>query len=174
MNSVDDDDTSDRDWESVSLRSAPIPLEQLVQDVYAGSEPQTQEHMLAQLVGKVYEAAPVPVQTRLLEQLLRPVGVLALIVIANGVFGKICLRGGLPDTALSPDDVQTVRPGDVVALAEHVLHTSGEALNGLSHLLVSSPALAGSAAATALLSLLLQRSQHRRSSDDVAADARRA
>lgn len=166
MNSIDEDESEIHGWESVSLRSAPIPLEQLVQDVYAGFEPPAQEHMLAQLVGKVFDDAPMPVRIRLIELLLQPVGVLALIVVANGVFGKICLLGGLPQTSLSPDDVQTVRPADVSALTEHVLHTCNDALNGLSDLLLSAPALDGSAAATALLGLLLQRAQQRRSGDD--------
>ena len=65
---------------------APIPIEQLVQEVYACAPPQAQEHMLAQLVGKIYEVAPAPLQTRLLEQLLRPVGVLSLMAIANGIY----------------------------------------------------------------------------------------
>ena len=146
---------------------ASIPIEQLVQEVYAASAPQAQERMLAQLVGRVYEAAPVPLQTRLLEQLLRPVGVLSLIAIANGIFAKIRFRGGLPDPGISPADVQSVRPGDVVALVEHALQVSGAALNGLTLVLLYSPSLAGSGAAAVLLALLLQRTQHRRAGDPV-------
>lgn len=43
--------------------SAPIPLEQLVQDVYASSPPEAQKQILAQLVEKVYETAPAPLQS---------------------------------------------------------------------------------------------------------------
>lgn len=161
----DDEDTAMHSWQSVALRSAPIPLDQLVQDVYAGIEAPAQEHLLATLVGKVFDDAPMPVRIRLLEHLLQPVDVLALIVVANGVFGKICLGDGLPVTTLSPGEVQTLRPADVAALAEHVLHTSGDALNGLIDLLLSSPALDGGAAAAALLNLLLQRAQHLPDSD---------
>ena len=42
--------------------TAPIPLEQLVEDVYASSGPDTQKQMLTQLVDKVYETAPAPLQ----------------------------------------------------------------------------------------------------------------
>ncbi|MEO7108071.1 MAG: hypothetical protein ABIZ09_16975 [Rhodoferax sp.] len=160
------DDAELPDWQSVSLRSAPIPLEQLVQEVYADFEPPAQEQMLAQLVGKVFDDAPMPVRAQLLEHLLRSVGVLALIVIANGVFGKICLRGGLPLTTLNPDDIRIVRPVDVTALTVHVLHTSADALSGLSNVLLSAPALDGSAATTTLLRLLLQHAQSRRSGDE--------
>lgn len=40
----------------------PIPLEQLVQDVYASSPPATQKQMLVRLVDKVYETSPAPLQ----------------------------------------------------------------------------------------------------------------
>lgn len=151
--------------------SAPIPIEQLVQEVYASSPPEAQEHILAQLVGKVFEAAPVPLQTRLLEQLLRPVGVLSLIAIANGIFAKMRFRGDWADPGLRSVDVQSVRPADVVALVEHALQVSGAALNGLTHVLISSPSLAGSGAAAVLVALLMQRTQHRRAGDPVVPQA---
>jgi hypothetical protein len=125
---------------------------------------------LAQLVGKVYASAPVPVQTRLLEQVLRPVGVLSLIAIANGIFAKIRFRGGWSDTSLRSVDVQSVRPADVVALVEHALQVSSAALNGLTHILTTAPSLAGSGAAAVLVALLLQRTQHRRADDPVVVD----
>ncbi len=43
--------------------STPIPLEQLVQDVYASSPPAAQKQMLVRLVDKVYETAPAPLQS---------------------------------------------------------------------------------------------------------------
>jgi len=159
------ENTLDEATESASSGWAPIPIEQLVQEAYGSSVPDTQERILAQLVGKVYEIAPAPIQVRLLEQLLRPVGVLSLIAIANGIFAKIHFRGAWPDVALHPADVQTVRSSDVVALVEHVMQTSGEALNGLARLLIDSPSLVGSGAATVLITLLLQRGQRRRATD---------
>lgn len=46
---------------------APIPIEQLVQEVYGSLVPATQERILARLVDKVYATAPPPMRTRLLE-----------------------------------------------------------------------------------------------------------
>ena len=40
--------------------TAPIPLEQVVHDVYVSSPPDTQKQMLVKLVDKVYETAPAP------------------------------------------------------------------------------------------------------------------
>ncbi len=42
--------------------TAPIPLEQLVEDVYASSPPAAQKQMLVRLVDKVYETGPAPLQ----------------------------------------------------------------------------------------------------------------
>lgn len=156
---------ADETAESPSRGWAPIPIEQLVQEVYGSSVPDAQERILARLVGKVYEAAPPPMQTRLLEQLLRPVGMLALIAVANGIFARIPLRGAWTDTTSHSADVQSIRSRDVVALAEHVIQTSGDALNGLAQLLVNAPSLAGSGAATVLITLLSQRGQRRRATD---------
>lgn len=139
--------------------SAPIALEQLVMEAYAASGPQTRQHMLAKLVGKVFDSAPAYLQTRLLEQLLRPVGFMPLILIANGLFAKIRFRGGWTNPLLRPVDLQAVRGSDIVPLVEQVLQTGGNALNGVIHLLLHSPALAGSGAATVLVALLLQNLQ---------------
>lgn len=151
----------------VSPRWAPIPVAQLVHEVYASSAPEAQQQLVARLVGKVYESAPAPIKTRLLEHLLRPLGLLSLLAIANGIFARIGFDGGWPQPALHPGDVKEVRASDVVALAEFALQVSGEAANGLVHLLTTSPALAGSGAATVLASILLQRTQNRRASDRV-------
>ena len=42
--------------------SEPIPLEQLVQDIYVSSPPRAQKQMLVRLVDKVYETGPAPLQ----------------------------------------------------------------------------------------------------------------
>lgn len=42
--------------------TAPIPLEELVQDIYASSPPDAQKQMLVRLVDKVYETGPAPLQ----------------------------------------------------------------------------------------------------------------
>lgn len=128
-------------------------------DAYASSPPQAQQHLLARLVGKVFENAPAPLQTRLLEHLLRPVGLLSLFLVANGLFAKIRLRGGWLNPALRPSDVQDVRGSDVVALVEQILQTSGNALNDIVYMLAHAPALAGSGAASVLVALLLPRLQ---------------
>ena len=117
---------------------------------------------IPQLFGEVYELAPAPLRIRLLDQLIRPLGVLALVAVANGAFARIRLRNGWQDLHIGIDDAWTIKGSDVSALVEHVQYVSIEAVDGLAEWLRSSPALAASAAAALLMAALTQRARLRR------------
>lgn len=126
---------------------------------------QVSEISIAQLVGEVYEFAPPAERGRLLEHLLRPLGVLSLVAVANGIFASIRFRSGWPELHVLAEDAQAVQPGDVITLVKHVQQVSIHAVDGLADMLASSPVMTGSAAAALLISLLVQRSRTRRVSD---------
>jgi hypothetical protein len=117
---------------------------------------------IPQLVGQVYEVAPVFERGHLLEPLLRPLGVLSLLTVANGVFANIRFRSGWQDLHVRLEDVQNVRASDVIALVEYVQQVSIEAVDGLAQIVTASPMLAGSAAAGLLVAVLMQRDRGRR------------
>jgi hypothetical protein len=117
---------------------------------------------IPQLVGQVYEVAPVVERGHLLEPLLRPLGVLSLLTVANGIFANIRFRSGWQDLHVRLEDVQNVRASDVIALVEHVQQVSIEAVDGLAQIVTASPMLASSAAAGLLLAVLMQRDHTRR------------
>jgi hypothetical protein len=123
------------------------------------------EAEIAQLVGQVYAIAPPTVRTRLLEHLLKPLGVLSLVAIANGIFANIRFRNNTPELHVRVEDAQNVQPGDVITLVNHVQQVSIHAVDGLADMLGSSPAMTGSAAAVLLITLLVQRSRNRRADD---------
>jgi hypothetical protein len=123
---------------------------------------QTSELSIPELVAEVYQSAPAVERGRLLEHLLRPLGVLSLFGVAGGIFAKARLRGGWEDMHIRLEDIQGVRPSDVVALVEHAQQVSVEAVDGLAQRLASSPVLSGSAAAVLLVTLLVQRARSRR------------
>ncbi len=123
------------------------------------------EAAIAQLVGQVYEIAPPAERSRLLEHLLKPLGVLSLVAIANGIFASIRFRSGWPDLHVRVEDAQNVQPGDVITLVSHVQQVSVHAVDGLADMLASSPMMTGSAAAALLMTVLMQRSQNRRAED---------
>ena len=111
------------------------------------------------LVGRVYESAPLAERGRLLEQLLRPLGVLSLLAVANGIFAGIRFRSGLQDLHVRLEDVQNVRGSDVIALVAYAQQVSAEAVDGLVQTLAASPVLAGSAAAGLLMTVLVRRAR---------------
>jgi N-acyl-L-homoserine lactone synthetase len=126
---------------------------------------QVSENEIAQLVAQVYETAPPAVRVSLLQQLLKPLGVLSLIAVADGLFAKILFGSGWPHMQIRFEDAQKVKAEDVVALVERVQQVSVNAVDGLSDMLTSSPMVAGSAAAALLITVLMQRARTRREGD---------
>lgn len=122
---------------------------------------ETTERLLPQLVADVYESAPAVERSRLLEHLMRPLGVLSLAVVANGIFAKLRFLSGWPDLRISPEDAKAIRAEDVFALVEYVQQASWDVMQGLVKVLSDSPALSATAAATVLVSLLLQQARRR-------------
>lgn len=127
---------------------------------------QVSELSVAQLVGQVYETAPPAERKRLLEHLLRPLGVLSLVAVANGVFASIRFRSGWPDVQVPLEDAQNVQAGDVITLVAYVQQVSVHAVDGLADMLATSPVMAGSAAAALLMTVLLHRARLRRAIGD--------
>lgn len=124
---------------------------------------------LPDLVAQVYESAPQEERRALLAMLLRPLGLLSLAAIGNGIFAHLRLHGGWPDFRPPGEDLNRVRASDIAALVHHVQQVSIETVQGLAVLLKGSPVLAGSAAAAMLVAVLLQR--RRRSEPATRGDA---
>jgi len=118
-----------------------------------------------QLVAQVYEAAPAVDRSHMLEHLLRPLGVLALVAVADGIFAKIRFRGGWPELHVRLEDAQSVQTSDVITLVDYVQQVSVYAVDGLAQLIAATPMMATSAAAGVLVTLLVQRARNRREDD---------
>jgi hypothetical protein len=118
--------------------------------------------VIARLVGQVYETAPANERCRMLEQLMKPLGVLSLVAVANGVFAKIWFRSGWHDLHIRPDDVQNVQASDVIALVQYVEQASIETVDALAQMVAAWPAMAGSAVAALLITALVRRARSRR------------
>lgn len=132
---------------------------------------QVSDSSIAQLVGQVYESAPPAERSRLLEHLLKPLGVLSLVAVANGIFASIRFRSGWQEIHVRVEDAQNVQARDVITLVNYVQQVSIQAVDGLAGMLARSPVMAGSAAAALLMTLLLQRAQSRRSRDGGLSDS---
>jgi len=134
-----------------------IPMEQLAAEVYDAAPVAVQERMVSQLVGKIYETAPVTVRSKLILHLMKPLGVLSLVAVADGIFANIRFRNGWPDVQVLPDDVKNVEPQDVVALTHYAQQVSLHVLDGLANVVMASPVVATSAATALLVHILIQR-----------------
>jgi len=117
------------------------------------------DRAIPELVAEVYATALPSDQGHMLEQLLRPLGVLSLMAIAGGVFAKIRFRSGLQDLNVRLEDVHGVQAADVIALVNHAQQFSTDAVDGLASLVLASPGLSGSTAAMVLVGLLMRRSR---------------
>ena len=129
---------------------------------------------LPRLIGEVYESAPPTLRASILEHLMRPLGILGLMAIANGVFAGIRLRSGLVDARVAPEEASAIEPGDVEKLADWVQQVSGDAIVGLSQLVAASPGLTKSAAAALLVSLLMQKAKNKRDRSQNRTEERRS
>ena len=118
------------------------------------------------LVAAVYEEAPTAERKRLLEQLLRPLGLLSLMAVANGIFARIGLRGHWTPLQLQADDLHHVQASDVAALADYLQQLGVHTFEGLREVLSTSPSLMSSAAAAILLTVLAQHMQRKRTVRD--------
>lgn len=113
------------------------------------------------LVAEVYAAAPPCERGRLLEHLLKPLSLLSLAAVANGIFARITLGNGWSNLQVNPEDAARVDSGDVIALVSHVQQVSVQAVEGLATVIATSPVLTGSAAAAVLLTLLAKQAKNR-------------
>jgi hypothetical protein len=117
--------------------------------------------LLPALVARVYAEATPAVRGRLLEHLLRPLSLLSLAAVANGLFAQLTMGDGWVQRKVSLDDANRVDTSDVIALVHHVQQVSVQAVESLSKVIVSSPMLASSAAAAMLLTLLAKQRRNR-------------
>jgi hypothetical protein len=134
---------------SPSAHISPIELNSVASDT-----------SISHLVAQVYETAVPELQSRLLEHLLKPLGVLALFAVANGIFAKLLFRTGSSDLQVRVEDVQSVQASDVIALVDRVQQISVECIDRLAQMIIASPVLmTGSAAAAMLVAVVRQRAR---------------
>jgi hypothetical protein len=117
------------------------------------------------LLARVYAEAPPPLKSRLLEQLLKPLGLLSLAAVCNGAFASLAFSKELAGLRIRPELAQSVGSEQVAVLAGYVQQVSFQAISGLSQLLSNSPVLQGSVAASALVAVLVQRAREQPTTD---------
>lgn len=115
------------------------------------------DHDIPQLVAQLYSEASPPEKSRLLELLVRPLNLLPLFALADGVFARIWFRNGQDRLHIRVEDALAVSANDVATLVAYVQQSSVEVLDGLMQIINASPVLAGSAAAIVVMLVLKRR-----------------
>ena len=123
------------------------------------AEPSAQRRLLSSLLARVYASAGPADRARLLEVLMRPLGLLSLAAVADGLFVSWRLRDRWGPPRVPAEETSRVRDADLAALAEHVLQVSTDILDGVAQALLASPVLLSSTSAALLLVLLMRRRQ---------------
>jgi hypothetical protein len=100
-------------------------------------------------------------RVKLLECLLRPVGPLALAVIASGAFGAFLQRRTWAGASLSIDDVATISAEQFHELAGYLEQASPDVFLRVPAVLAGSPLAVATGSGALLLALLLQRAAAR-------------
>jgi hypothetical protein len=118
--------------------------------------PRPLDQDIPQLVAQLYCDASPPEKSRVLELLVRPLGLLPLFALADGVFARIWFRNGQDRLNISVEDALAVSGSDIATLVSYVQQSSVEVLDGLLQIINASPVLASSAAAVVVM-LVLQR-----------------
>jgi hypothetical protein len=110
---------------------------------------------LAPLVAEFYAEAPANVRVNLLRELLRPVGPLALVVIAAGAFSRLLPSARWQSAEVTPELAQGIGAEQVLDLALYVQQKSPELLTRLPDL-VGSPQVWMASVSGALLLMTLR------------------
>ena len=113
------------------------------------------------LVGQVYQEASPVERSRLLEQLVKPLGLLSLVAVARGIFARLMLSRRGREITVRPEDTRDIDANDVVTLAQRVQQVSTQALDNLAPVLAALSLATGSVAAKHLLAILAQEAVRR-------------
>lgn len=123
-----------------------------------------------ELVARVYAEAPPSLKSRLLDQLLKPLGLLSLVTVCNGTFANLALGRDWSYVGIRPELTQSVDSRQVMLLADYAQQVSFQSISGLAQVLSGSPVVQGSVAASALLALLIKRAREQPRPDPHALD----
>lgn len=109
---------------------------------------------LPELIASAYRSATSTLRVQILERLLEPVGLLALVSLAAGAFGEFLRRGDYRRLVILPQDVARISAGQLLELARYVEQRSPETFGGIVQLLADNrPSLIGVGGSLLLVAL---------------------
>lgn len=142
-------------------KSTQVDLQTVIEPKTASAEPDglASEAQISRLVGQVYECAPAAEQARLLEHLLSPLGALARVTVAHGVFAESLFRSGWRKSQVQLEDAPNVHTGDIIDLVDYVQKVRIESIYALTEMMKAWPVMASSVTSGLLMTELMQRTR---------------
>ena len=110
--------------------------------------------LLPLYVSGVFREAPVSFRAQLIETLMRPMGALGLVAVANGVFAAVRHRHGWERLQVTLDDAARITADQVLELSAYLQQAAPEVFRTVGDLVSSQPAVAGGLSAILLLHAL--------------------
>ena len=105
-------------------------------------------------VSGVIREAPVSFRAQLIETLMRPMGALGLVAVANGVFAAVRQRHGWDRLQVTLDDAARITADQVLELSSYLQQAAPEVFRSVGELVSRQPAVAGGLSAILLLHAL--------------------
>jgi hypothetical protein len=112
-------------------------------------------------VAGVFREAPVSFRAQLIETLMRPMGALGLVAVANGVFAALRHRHGWDRLQVTLEDATRITADQVLELSTYLQQTTPEVFRQVAELVGSQPAVSSGLSAILLMHLLRVRRRRR-------------
>ncbi len=116
---------------------------------------------ITRIVGQVYASVPPQEQIILVEKLLKPLGVLSLATVANGIFLKTKFLNCSKGSGVTLDQIEKIRPTEVMELTNRVQQVDAETIDAIARTIKASPSMASCPAAATLAKIPLRRCRSR-------------
>lgn len=110
--------------------------------------------LLPLYVSGVFREAPPSFRAQLIETLMRPMGALGLVAVANGVFAAVRHRHGWERLQVTLDDTARISADQVLELSAYLQQAAPEVFRQVAELVSSQPAVAGGLSAILLMQVL--------------------
>ncbi|WP_374565007.1 hypothetical protein [Ideonella sp.] len=105
-------------------------------------------------VAGVFREAPAAFRVQLIECLMRPMGALGLVAVANGVFAALRQRHGWDRLQVTLDDAARISADQVLELSSYLQQTAPDVFGQVAELVSRQPAVASGLSAMLLLHVL--------------------
>lgn len=121
-------------------------------------------HLVPRLLARLYRAAAAPLRANILQQLLRPLGLLSVAAVASGAFAGLVHRQRGEGLAASFDELAAFSTEQIGELVQFVVQVSPQAVQEAARVLADAPWGAAGFSALAALALvrLLDTREHSR------------